>query len=61
MNEHKLGAQHLGGLLDLRETMDSRGIEAGDKPEIEQQKTAFRPFRQQDFHLFVEPIGGAEE
>ena len=61
VNEHQLRADLAGRVLDLRKAVHRRGVEAGDQPEIEQQKSAIGVLGEQRLDMPVESMRGAEE
>src|SRR5208282_5243774 len=61
VDEDNPGAGFARRLLDLREALRRRGIDAGDAAEIENQEARTRLLREQRLDVLVEPIGRAEE
>ena len=57
IDQHDPRAAGGGRLLDLRETVGRRRIDAGNEAKIENQKTAIRLRRQQRLDVLIEPIG----
>src|SRR5262249_54285777 len=61
IDQHEPRADLVRNLLDLRETVHGGGIDPGDEAEVEHKEAAVWLVRKQSFHLFIEPVGGAEE
>src|SRR5579862_250697 len=61
VDQHKLYPVGVGHLLDLREAVGSRGINAGDDAKVENQEAAVVVAREQRLDVLIEPVGGTEE
>src|ERR1700691_180467 len=61
VDQDQLRRGGVGGLLDLREAMGRRGVDAGDNAEIEHQEAAIGIVREQALDVLIKAICSPEE